>query len=301
MDAVVTGGAGFIGSHLVDLLVEQGWDVTVVDDLSTGDRANLNPSANAVEGSVTDLELMRGLLRDAEYVFHLAALPRIQPSFDDPVSHEEVNVIGTLRCLEAARGSSRLKKFVLSSSSACYGTPGQPPAPETAPIACLSPYALQKYCAEQYALILGRRFGIPVMALRYFNVYGPRSFNPKNPYHAYSSVVGIFHNQKHANSPLTVTGDGNQVRDFVHVHDVARANMIAAVSDRWDEVYNVGCGRPITINAVAALFDHPVVLIPERQGESRAIWADTSKISRELGWTPQVSLEEGIGLMMSVR
>jgi UDP-glucose 4-epimerase len=288
--AIVTGGAGFIGSHIADLLIETGMDVVVLDDLSTGDRRNVNSRARFVEGSVCDPAQVRAVCEGVEYFFHSAALPRIQPSFDDPVFHEEVNVIGTIRCLEALKGNPRLKKIVVSSSSACYGSPGQLPTSETAPIRCLSPYALQKYAAEQYALILGQRFRMPVLSLRYFNVYGPRSFNPKNPFNAYSSVIGIFQSQKLAGTPLTITGDGEQSRDFVHVRDVAKANLLAALSEASGEIYNVGRGSCITIRALASLFNHPTVHIPERAGEARVTWADITKIRSHLGWYPTIDL-----------
>jgi UDP-glucose 4-epimerase len=158
---VVTGGAGFIGSHVVDLLVQQGADVYIVDDLSTGRKENLNPKAKFCQGSICDLRFLQEVFKDATYVFHLAALPRIQPSFEDPVGHEEVNVLGTIRCLEALKAVKTLRKLVYSSSSACYGTPLDLPTSEKAAISPLSPYALQKYTAEQYCLILGERYQIP--------------------------------------------------------------------------------------------------------------------------------------------
>lgn len=287
--AVVTGGAGFIGSHLVELLLQQGWDVVVVDDLSTGDRANLAPGATLLEGSVTDLDCLTRAFVGAEYVFHLAALPRIQPSFEDPVTHEEANVVGTLRCLEAARVGG-VRKLVVSSSSACYGTPTELPTTEQAAIAPLSPYAVQKYAAEQHALILGERYHVPVVALRYFNVYGPRSFSPRNPYSAYTSVVGIFEHQRQRGDPLTITGDGQQARDFVHVRDVARANLAAARSSRAGEIYNVGSGAHVSINDLAARFEHPSVHVPAREGEAAITWAEIGKIRAHLGWEPRERL-----------
>lgn len=232
----------------------------------------------------------------ADYVFHTAALPRIQPSFDDPMGHEMVNVMGTLHCLEAAK-KTLLKKFVFSSSSACYGTPERYPTPEDEPIRCLSPYALQKYTAEQYCLLLGQRFGIPVVALRYFNVYGPGSFNPKNPYNAYSPVIGIFHHRNKKGLPLLVTGDGEQSRDFVHVHDVARANIAAALSGRGDRVYNVGTGTAHTIKDVARMFGGDIQHIEERKGEARRTQADIRRIVAEVNWKPVISLQEGLSLL----
>ena len=296
MKCLVTGGAGFIGSHIVDLLVSEGMDVLVVDDLSTGSEAALNPKAELATVDIRDPDSLTRHARDVDLFFHAAALPRIQPSFNQPVEHEEVNVIGTIRCLQAVIGT-RIRKFVFSSTSALYGNTRRLPTPEDAAPELLNPYALQKYAAEQYCSILGRRFDIPCIALRYFNVYGPRSFNEKNPYNAYTSVVGIFNRQKQAETPLTVTGDGEQSRDFVHVYDVARANLMAALSDRRLSAYNVGSGTSTTINGVARMFSSDVAYLPERPNEARATQANTAKIQLELGWSPQINLEEGVKLL----
>lgn len=299
MKCVVTGGAGFIGSHIVDLLVEQGMDVVVFDDLSTGAERNLNRRAKFVHGDIRDVALLAQHCRDVELFFHAAARPRIQPSFDEPIEHEEVNVIGTIRCLQAV-GGVRVRKFVFSSSSAIYGNTSRLPTPEDTPPDLLNPYALQKYTAERYCLILARHLDVPVVALRYFNVYGPRSFNEDNPYNAYSNVIGIFNEQRKRGIPLTITGDGEQRRDFVHVYDVARANLEAALSDKVFEVYNVGCGRDYSVYQIAAMFCSNVSFIPERKGEARVSLADISKIKRDLDWTPHFSVEEGIRLLKDV-
>ena len=272
MKCLVTGGAGFIGSHIADLLVSEGMDVLVVDDLSTGSEVALNPKAELATVDIRDPDSLTRHARDVDLFFHAAALPRIQPSFNQPVEHEEVNVIGTIRCLQAVIGT-RIRKFVFSSTSALYGNTRRLPTPEDTAPELLNPYALQKYAAEQYCSILGRRFDIPCIALRYFNVYGPRSFNEKNPYNAYTSVVGIFNRQKQAETPLTVTGDGEQSRDFVHVYDVARANLMAALSDRRLSAYNVGSGTSTTINGVARMFSSDVAYLPERPNEARATQA----------------------------
>lgn len=292
--AIVTGGAGFIGSNLTDELIKRGYQVSILDDLSTGQKANLNPNARFIQGSICDLPLLQSLLPEADYVFHLAALPRIQPSFDAPLEHEEVNVTGTINCLLALKRSARLKKFVYSASSACYGTPTELPTSESAAIAPLSPYALQKYAAEQYALMLGERYEIPVMTLRYFNVYGPRSFNEKNPFNAYSSVIGIFNNQARSGKAITVTGDGSQERDFVHVSDVVNANILAAESKLQGRTYNVGAGKTISILELANRYDREIIFVPERKGEARVTWADNSKLCSELGWSASMPLERGL-------
>lgn len=293
MFAVVTGGLGFIGSHVVELLIAEGWRVVVVDNLSTGSKLNAISGADYRIESLEDTPAT--LLQQADYVFHLAALPRIYPSFQDPLLHEKENVILTLQLLQQLIGSTSLKKLVFSSSSAVYGDPIQIPTSEDCPIAPLNPYALQKYAAEQYCLMLGHFFNIPVVSLRYFNPYGPRSFNPNNPYNAYSSVVGIFSNQKSLGQPLTITGDGIQTRDFIHVSDVARANLAAALSPVQGRVYNVGAGETLSIHELAKLFSQPYTFVPARPGEARTTHADISRIKRELGWVPAISIGTAVG------
>ena len=300
MKCIVTGGAGFIGSHIVDLLIQQGMDVTVLDNLSTGRETNLNGRAILHQVDLRDLPTLERLCQGVELFFHAAALPRIQPSFNQPMEHEEANVIGTIRCLQAVMGKG-LRKFVFSGSAAIYGNTTTLPTPESVPPDLLNPYALQKYAAEQYCLILGRRFGVPVVSLRYFNVYGPRSFNPRSPMNAYSSVVGVFTRKRQAGEPLTVTGDGEQSRDFVHVQDVAQANLEAALADGSLEVYNVGAGAGATVNQVARMVGGEVTHIPERPGEARHTLADIGKIRREVGWEPRVPLEQGIAELLEKR
>lgn len=292
MKAIVTGGLGFVGSHLVDLLVSEGFSVLVIDDLSTGRIESWNDKAAYIIEDILSVE--PEVFQEAHCIFHLAALARIQPSFDQPIQHENANVIATLDLLTKVKGSKNLRRLVVASSSAIYGNPKKLPTTEQAQIRPLNPYAVQKYAAEQYCLMFGKRFGFEVVALRYFNVYGPRSFNEKNPYNAYSSVIGIFSHQKAMGVPLTITGDGVQKRDFVHVRDVARANLMAALSTTSSTAFNVGSGTCISIQDVASLFEHEYVFIAERGGEARVTWADTSKIRATLGWHPEITLEEGI-------
>ena len=290
---LVTGGAGFIGSHVVDLLLERGHPVAVIDDLSTGRAENVDPKARLPRLDVRDLAAIRPVIRNCDWIFHGAALPRIQPSFDEPRVHEDVNVGGTINCLIAAREAG-VKRFLYFGSSAVYGTPDVVPTPEDAAIRCYNPYALQKYAAEQYALMLGKRWGVPVVSLRLFNVYGPRSFYVQSSNSAYSPVIGVFHHQRQRGMPLTITGSGEQSRDFIHVHDVAEAFLVAARSDVADEVLNVGMGESHSINAVADMMSEQRVHIPARPNEAVVTQADIGKAQRLLNWAPAITLSEGL-------
>jgi UDP-glucose 4-epimerase len=293
---LVTGGLGFIGSNLVDKLVEKGHQILVVDNLSTGDIKYANKRADYEILDILQQPKLAGVIEkfSPDWVFHLAALPRIQPSFEDPISHDEANVRGCLSLIESCRGR-KIEALVYSSSSSVYGTPIVCPTPEDAAIAPLSPYALQKYAGERYLHIFGEKWSIPVASVRYFNVYGPRSFNLKNPFNPYTSVVGIFQNLVDQGKRLTITGDGQQERDFVHVWDVAYANICVAESIKVarDRVFNVGTGEKISILQLAKLFEKEYVFVPERPGEARITHADTRAL-RSLGWEVTVPLLEAI-------
>jgi len=293
MNCLVTGGCGFIGSHLVDKLLERCYNVIVLDNLSTGKIENLNPKAQFYNEDIIDLEAIKKYFKNIDYVFHLAALPRIQPSFTEPVEHESVNVIGAINCIMASKGNN-IKKFVFAGSSACYGNTKQIPTTETAQIDCLSPYSLQKYAAEQHCLILGKRYGIPVNSVRYFNPYGPRSFNVENKLNAYSSVVGIFDYQARVHGEVTVTGDGTQSRDFIHVYDLVEATILAAEKEVDGEVFNIGFGQAHSVNELASLFNCKIKHISERKGEARVTLACIDKAKKLLNWEPKLSLKQGI-------
>ena len=293
---IVTGGAGFIGSHVADLLIASGYPVDIIDDLSTGRRDNLNPKAVLHEADIRDLDRLRPIFAGARWVFHAAAWPRIQPSFDDPLTHEDINVGGTINCLIAARDAG-VQRFLFFGSSAVYGTPDEVPTTETAAIRCYNPYALQKFTAEQYGLVLGGHWGVPVVSLRMFNVYGPRSYNLGQPNSAYSPVIGIFHHQRQSGQPLTITGTGKQSRDFVHVCDVARAFLQAAQSSVDGEVFNIGCGTSHSINDIATRMSDERQYIAERPNEALVTHASIAKIKAMIGWTPQLSLHEGLRLL----
>jgi UDP-glucose 4-epimerase len=296
--AVVTGGAGFIGSHMVDLLLGRGLRVTVVDNLATGRLDNLRqharePRLDVVEQDVGDLDPAGALVREADYVFHFAGLGDIVPSVERPLAYMEANVNGTLAVLEAAR-HSRLSKLVYAASSSCYGASPPLPTDETAPIETAYPYALSKYLGELAVLHWGQVYHLPVATIRIFNAYGPRVRTTG----VYGAVFGVLLAQRLHSRPLTIVGDGSQRRDFVHVTDVARAFWLAATSSTSGQTYNVGGGDPRSINELARLIGGEVTYIPKRPGEPECTWADISKIKRELHWQPAVSFEQGVADMV---
>jgi len=237
---LVTGGAGFIGSHLVDALIERGFDVIVIDNLSTGKKENLNPKAKFYKADIRDLEKIKPLFKKVSYVFHLAAQPRIQPSIINPAESHSNNVVGTLNVLIAAR-DAKVKKFIYSASSSAYGDQEKLPLREDMSPRPKSPYSLFKLIGEQYCKLFTEIYDLPTVCLRYFNVYGPR----QSCEGAYATVIGIFLRQAKAGEPLTIVGDGNQTRDFTNVMDVVKANILAMESSRvgQGEVINIGTGK----------------------------------------------------------
>jgi UDP-glucose 4-epimerase len=298
MRALVTGGAGFIGSHLVDRLLAQGDEVVVIDSLATGREENL---AQAMAGGrltlhkadIDEHASLAPAFEGVEAVYHLAGLADIVPSIERPLLYHAANVDGTVNVLESARAAG-VKRLVYAASSSCYGLPDTVPTPESAAIRPMYPYALTKYLGEEYVLHWSRTYGLPTVSLRLFNVYGPRSRTTG----AYGAVFGVFLAQKLAGRPYTVVGDGTQTRDFVFVSDVAEAFVRAAASDLAGEVLNVGTGRPQSINRLVEILGGPVVNIPKRPGEPDCTSADISRIRRLLGWEPLVSFEQGVRIML---
>jgi UDP-glucose 4-epimerase len=297
--ALVTGGAGFIGSHTVDVLVDRGFSVVVVDNLATGRRENLarharNPRVELAEVDMCELPASSPLFRGVDHVFHYGGLGDIVPSMERPADYMRANVTGTVAVLEAARHAG-VRKLVYAASSSCYGVPDRYPTDERAEIRPEYPYALSKYLGECAVLHWGKVYRLPVNCIRIFNAYGPRVRTTG----VYGAVFGVFLAQKRAGLPFTVIGDGTQTRDFVYVTDVARAFVAAAESSVTGEIFNLGAGKPQSVNRLVELLGGPVVHVPRRPGEPDCTWADTRKIREQLGWEPRVSFEEGVASMVA--
>lgn len=330
MNTLVTGGAGFIGSHLVERLLKDGHNVIVLDNFSTGryenltrenftqdttqittQKPNMFPTKNRICEKMcvlfkpwklkvvkiditTSLSKLHKYFVDVDWVFHLAALADIVPSISYPLAYHKTNVDGTINILEVSR-QAKIKRFIYAASSSCYGKPTEFPTPETALIQPQYPYALTKFIAEQYILHWGKVYKLPVMSLRLFNVYGPRSRTSGT---TYGAVFGVFLAQKLANQPFTVVGDGTQSRDFTFVTDVVNALVMTAKSSLTNETLNVGTGKPKSLNTLVKLLGGKSIHIPKRPGEPDKTQADISKIKRLLKWQPQVSFEKGVKIML---
>jgi len=286
--AIVTGGAGFIGSNLVDELINQNIQVSIIDDLSTGHKENLNPKATFynVDISKADPLRLQTIMEEADIVFHLAALARVQPSIEDPIPFNEVNINGTLNILWAAHKAG-VKRVVYSASSSAYGETNILPTSETAPTNPLSPYGLQKYVGEQYCKMFSEVYGLDTVSLRYFNVYGEKM----NFGGAYKTVIAVFIQQLQEGKKLTITNDGEQRRDFTYVGDVVNANILAATHpERLDgDVFNVGNGDNYSVNEVADMFGGEKVY-GEKRIEPFETLADNAKIDLDLDWQPKGDL-----------
>jgi UDP-glucose 4-epimerase len=297
---LVTGGAGFIGSHLVDRLIDTGRRVRVVDNLSTGQRRNLsqhslNPAFEFVEADIADSFAMRDAVEGVERVFHLGALADIVPSIQNPYAYFRSNVDGTFAILQAAHAAN-IRRFVYVASSSCYGIPDVYPTPEEAPIKPQYPYALCKWLGECMVMHWAQVYRLPAVSLRFFNIYGPRARTSG----AYGAVFGVFLAQMLAGKPVTIVGDGEQKRDFTYVSDAVDALLAAAGSDRVGRCYNVGSDEPISINRLTDLLKtDDRVHIPKRPGEPDCTFADTRRIKAELGWRASVPIEHGVEQMLA--
>ena len=295
---LVTGAAGFIGSHLSELLLEKGHTVVAVDNLATGRRRNVehltgDKRFSFVEADICDPEKMASAMQGADWVFHLAGLADIVPSMQQPLLYHRANVDGTAIVLEAARQAG-VKRFLYAASGSCYGADPETPTPETASIRPAYPYALTKYLGEQMALHWCKVYRMPVVSLRLFNVYGPRSRTTG----AYGAVFGVFLAQKLAGKPFTVVGDGTQSRDFTFVTDVTRAFVAAAESDISGEVFNIGSGAHHSVNRIVELIGGDRIAIPKRPGEPEITFADNARFRAATGWSPEVPFDKGVAILM---
>ena len=292
MKSLVTGGAGFIGSHLVDKLLERGDEVIVIDNFSTGRPENLKHVASHIDLLEEDISLTekwKKKFKDVTNVFHLAALADIVPSIENPNDYYKSNVNGTFNVMEACK-ENNIKKIVYSASSSCYGIPEITPTPEISDISPQYPYALTKYLGEQIVMHWSHVYKVPAISLRFFNVYGPRSRTSGT----YGAVFGVFLAQKLNNKPFTVVGDGTQTRDFTYVSDVVNAIISASISDVSGDIINIGSDNTYSVNRLVELLGGDVVYIPKRPGEPECTWADISKAKKLLEWRPEISLERGV-------
>ncbi|MDO8599596.1 MAG: NAD-dependent epimerase/dehydratase family protein [bacterium] len=290
MTYLVTGGAGFIGSHLTGALLRDGHRVRILDNFSTGRRDRLPVDAECIDADITNLDVIRPAFQGVDGVFHVAALPRVQYSIEHPIESNAVNITGTLHVLEAAREAG-VHRVVYSASSSAYGDQLTLPLHEDMKPAPKSPYGLQKYVGEEYCKVYSLCHGLQTVNLRYFNVYGPGMSDEG----AYNTVIAIFLRQRRAGEPLTIAGDGTQTRDFTHVRDVVRANMLAMTSAQvgHGETINIGAGSNHSVNEVAKLIGGPSVHIPARL-EPHDTLADNRRARELLRWSPQVPFEDGI-------
>lgn len=297
--SLVTGAAGFIGSHIVDHLIADGQRVIGVDNLATGRIENLAHLAAEErfefrEIDICDCAAMSAAMQGVDWVFHIAGIGDIVPSIEAPLDYHRANVDGTASCLEAARANN-VQRFLYAASSTCYGLANQYPTPESHPIQPEFPYALTKYMGEELVLHWGQVYGLSVASLRMFNVYGPRSRTTG----AYGAVFGVFLAQKLAGKPFTIVGNGEQTRDFTYVSDIADAFLTVAASDLAGEAINVGSGGTYSINRLVDLLGGEKTYIPKRPGEPDQTFADVSRISQATGWQAKVSFEEGVGHMLT--
>jgi len=296
---LVTGGAGFIGSHLVDRLISEGRSVRVLDNLSVGNKRNLsqhfeNPDFEFIEGDIADTAQVDKAVAGVDRIFHLAARADVVPSIEQPREYFKSNVDGTFEILEAARRHN-VRRLVYTASSSCYGIPDQYPTPEETPVDARYPYAITKNLGESLVMHWGQVYNLPVLSLRFFNVFGPRARTSGT----YGAVFGVFLAQLLADKPLTIVGDGEQTRDFTFVSDAVNSLVTAADSDLTGRIFNVGTMKPQSVNKLVELLGATQTInIPKRPGEPDCTMADISRIKSELGWEAKTSFEDGVKIML---
>jgi UDP-glucose 4-epimerase len=293
---IILGGAGFIGSHLCDLLLKKKYKVLVIDNLSTGRLSNLSHLKNKIKFIKADISKQgdwQNNFKNTKYVFHLAALADIVPSIENPKKYFEANVTGTLNVLEAVK-KYKVSKIIYAASSSCYGIPNIYPTSEKEKIDNKYPYALTKYLGEEILLSWSKIYKIKFISLRLFNVYGTRSRTSGT----YGAMFGVFLSQKINGKPYTVVGDGRQKRDFTYVTDVVSAFYKSAVSKIENEILNVGSGKCVSVNKIVEILKGPRIKIPKRPGEPDITFANIKKIKLLLNWKPKIKIEDGIKLLL---
>lgn len=298
MKIIITGGAGFIGSHLADFLVNLNHEVTVIDNLSIGRIENISQllqktNFNFLQSDIVDFNLIENSFKNVDWVFHLAALADIVPSIENPKDYFHSNVNGTFNVLQACK-KYKIKKIIYTASSSCYGIPDNYPTKESAVIQPQYPYALTKNIGEQLVMHWCQLYNLPAISLRFFNVYGPRARTSGT----YGAVFGVFLAQKLANKPYTVVGDGTQTRDFTYVSDIVSAIHCAVKSTASGKIINIGSSNTYSINHLVELLGGDVEYIPKRPGEPDCTWADISEAKKTLDWKPKVTLEEGVKILL---
>ena len=291
--SIITGGAGFIGSNLADHLVQAGHKVIVLDNFVSGKKTNLSHHKKKnLKLIKIDISLNKNLnkyFKGVDFIFHLAGLAEITPSFKNPKKYFLNNVLGTFNVLEAAK-NKKIKKLIYAASSSCYGNPSAFPTSESAKIELKHPYALTKFMGEELVMNYASIFNMPNISFRFFNVYGPRL----NSSGQYSAVFGNFLKQKKTKKPLTVTGNGKQTRDFIHVDDLINAFLKIIKSKFANRIYNLGSGKEISINKIAHLFGGKKIFIPKRLGEPKRSLANIAKLKKDIDWRPTITIREGV-------
>ena len=297
MKSLVTGGAGFIGSNLVDELVKLNHQVIVIDNLSTGKLSNLSQVKNKIKFINTDISNSSNLIQkhfnNVDWVFHIAGLANMMQSIENPDAYFQSNVKGTINILEASK-KAKVKKLIYAASASCYGIPSKFPTDEKSRLEPQYPYALTKLLGEQLVIHWAKIYNMPNISLRFFNVYGPKFCKTND----YGSVFSVFLKQKLAGKPLTIVGDGNQTRDFVHVYDLVDAIIKTAHKGKNGEIYNVGHGKESSINFIAQIIGGNKVSISKRIGETKRSLADVSKIKAQISWKPKIKIEDGIKMLL---
>ncbi len=296
MRVIVTGGAGFIGSNLVEFLLKKKYKIIVIDNLSTGNKDNIKEFKNKikfVKADISSLGKWQKLFKNIDIVFHLASLADIVPSIQKPLDYYKSNVTGTINVINLCR-EYKIKKFLYAASSSCYGIPKTFPTSENEILSPQYPYALSKRLGEEIILHWGKVYKINVTSLRLFNVYGPKSRTSGT----YGAVFGVFLAQKLHMKPLTIVGDGKQTRDFTYVSDVVRAFYLASKKNSKFRIFNVGSGNTISINKIAELIGGKKIYIKKRPGEPDCTFADITLIKKEIGWKPKINIVQGIKLLL---